>query len=136
MSTPIMQLANAQLQDARTVILKPYDKSLVKEMSGSLQNANLGCNIQSEDVLIKLVFPMQTEENRKNNVKKVKEFLETAKLRIRQERQKVQTKIKANEVLTQDQKRNFETELDKTIKNANLKLENMFKTKEQELMKI
>jgi ribosome recycling factor len=134
--TPLNQLANIQILDAKTVIVKPYDRSVVKDTVNALQNANLGCNVQNEDVQIKLAFPAQTEENRRNNVKKAKVFLETAKQRIRDVRQDVQKIYKKETGLSEDVLKNFEEELNKITKTTNSKLEEVFANKEKELMKI
>jgi ribosome recycling factor len=86
---PLNQLGNIQLLDARTVIVKLYDQSLSKEVVKALSAANLGSHPVADANGIKLGFAPITEETRKINVKKCKEILEQAKVRVRQVREEV-----------------------------------------------
>jgi ribosome recycling factor len=85
--TPINQLSNTQFLDARTILIKPYDKTLVKEMVNALNAANLGANVLGEVDYVKVQFAPVTEENRRSNVKIAKEILENAKQKVRSVRE-------------------------------------------------
>jgi ribosome recycling factor len=84
---PLNQVGNIQLLDARTVIVKLYDQSQSKAVVSALAIANLGVNPVADSNGVKLSFPPITEETRKVNVKKCKETMEQAKVRIRQVRE-------------------------------------------------
>jgi ribosome recycling factor len=134
---PLNQVANVQIVDARTVFLKPYDKSILKEIATSISKSTLGVNPIADIDYIKLSFPAITEETRLSNVKKCKEYLEQAKTKVRKAREDIKTLIKKNATaISEDDVFYFNSELDKETKIANNKLEEMFNKKQQELLKI
>jgi ribosome recycling factor len=130
------QVANLQIVDARQILIKPYDRSQTTDIAKAILSANINVNPQVNPDSIRLIFPAQTEESRKINVKKCKELLEIAKQSLRDVRKTIQNKYKGLKDLSEDVIHYFEDELNKITKNYNNKLEEAFAKKEQELMKI
>jgi ribosome recycling factor len=130
------QIANLQIIDARQILIKPYDRSQNTAIAKAILASNLNINPQVNPDSIRLIFPAQTEESRKINVKKCKEHLENAKQSLRDVRKQVQNKYKGLKDVSEDTIHYFEDELNKITKTYNNKLEDIFSRKEQELMKL
>jgi ribosome recycling factor len=130
------QVANLQIVDARQILIKPYDRSQNNDIAKAILASNININPQVNPDGIRLIFPAQTEENRKISVKKCKELLENSKQSLRDIRKIVQGKYKNINEISEDQIRYFEDELNKVTRFYNSKLEDIFIKKEQELMKI
>lgn len=136
-SLPLNQVANIQIVDSRQFLIKPYDRSQLQEIAKAITASPLGVTPQISTDSIRLVFPTQTEENRKLNVKKAKETLEVAKTKLRGVRKHVQDIYKKqSDTVSEDLIHFFEDELNKITKIYNDKLESLFYTKEIELMKV
>lgn len=133
---PLFQLANISAVDAFQIIIKPYDKSLLKVIAKALTESKLEVNPQVNPDYIRIVFAPLTEETRKELVKKSKVLLENAKIKVRDVRQMVQAKYKKNKELSLDTIKYFEEELNKVTKNANKILEDMFAKKEKSLLSL
>lgn len=136
-SLPLNQVANIQIVDSRQIVVKPYDRSQIHDIAKAISASPLGVTPQISTDVIRLSFPAQTEENRKLNVKKAKEFLETAKTKLRGVRKHVQDVYKKSSAgISEDLVHYFEEELNKAIKHYNEQLESLFQKKEIELMKV
>lgn len=92
--TQLKSLANINSQDARTLIIQPWDKSTLEAIDKALQAANLGVTPQNDGNLIRLAFPPLTEERRKEMVKKVKVEAENCKVSIRTIRKETNEALK------------------------------------------
>lgn len=134
--TPLFQLANISAVDAFQIIIKPYDKSLLKDIAKALTESKLEVNPQINPDCIRIIFSPLTEESRKEFVKKAKILLENAKVKVRDVRQTVQAKYKKNKELSSDTIKYFEDELNKATKNANKILEDVFAKKEKSLLSL
>lgn len=128
------QLANIQIVNATQVLIKPYDKSQIQEITKGISVANLNVNPIINPDSIRINFPPQTEENRKASVKQAKKILEDAKVRIRDVRKDIQTMYKKLDNVSEDLIRYFEDELNKITKKYNTTLETRYSEKEKELM--
>lgn len=133
---PLNQLSNIQVVDATQVLIKPYDRNQINAIAKAILASDLNVNPQTNVDNIRIVFPAQTEENRKSNVKRTKEFLEIAKNKIRDVRKNIQSKIKKLDGISEDTITYFEQELDKITKSYNNKFDGLFQNKEHELMKL
>lgn len=134
--TPLNQLANIAIPEPRTLTIKAYDRSILKDIMTAINAANLGLNPQLDADLIRINFPAPTEETRKNLVKKAKQIVEDAKVKVRLIRQNLQDNFKKEPDVLEDDKKHFQTELDKITKEYNSKLENAFANKEKDIMTI
>lgn len=134
--TPLIQLANVQAVDARQLLIRPYDRSLIKEIAKSLSESEFHVNPQVNPDCIRIIFAPLTEETRRESVKKAKEYYNQALQKIRSVRQDVQAKYKRAPDVSPDDVRYFEDQLNKISKEANKKLEEIFTSKEKSLMSL
>ncbi len=136
---PINQLANLGIQDAKSLLVTPFDTSIMKELEKGLNDANLGLAISADSAGIRLSFPDLTSERRVMLMKLAKEKLEEGKIRIRKERDEVKKEIERMEKdkeISEDERFNKMEELEKATKEAGESLDNIFKNKEEEITKV
>ena len=132
--TKLNQVANIQILNATQVVIKPYDRSLIQEILKGIAKANLNVNPIANPDSIRINFPSQTEEARRENVKKAKQVLEQSKIKIRDIRKDIQSAYKKLDNISEDVIHYFEDELNKVTKKYNSQLENLFANKKKELM--
>ena len=137
--TPLNGVATISTTDARTLVIQPWDGSLLKEIQKAIQASDLGINPQNDGKVIRLVFPQLTEERRKDLTKQVKKYAEDAKVamrNIRRDGMDYIKKLKKNNEITEDDQKQAEKDLqdmlDKYIKQVDAALA----AKEKELMSI
>lgn len=137
--TPIGQVASISSPDPRTLVIQPWDGSLLKPIEKAIQTSDLGINPQNDGRIIRLVFPQLTEERRKDLTKQVKKYAEDAKVAVRNIRRDGMDAIKKagkKSEITEDDQKKFEKDLqdltDKYIK----KIDEACSKKEKELMEI
>ncbi len=110
--TPLNQVANVNAVDATTIVISPWDKSIINDIERAIQEANIGVNPNTDGDVIKLFFPPMTEEERKKQAKKAKEFAEKAKIAIRNIRREanddIKKMLKNKEITEDDQKRGLD----------------------------
>ena len=92
--TPIGQVGTISSPDARTLVIQPWDGSLLKKIEKAIQTSDLGINPQNDGRVIRLVFPQLTEERRKELVKQVKKYGEDGKVAVRNIRRDAMDYIK------------------------------------------
>ena len=97
-STPISQVANVNTPDGRTLIIQPWDKSMLQEIEKGIEVANLGFNPMNNGENIIINVPVLTEERRRELVKQAKIEVEEAKIAIRNARKDANNEIKKSEV--------------------------------------
>lgn len=133
--TPLSQVANISIQEGTQLYLKPYDKSILKEIEHAIHASDLGLNPLNDGVGIRLIIPQPTEERRKELVKQVEKTGENSKIAIRNIRREINDKIKKLD-LTEDDKKGYHNDVqDITDKNINL-INEIIKEKSQDLLKI
>ena len=137
--TALNGVATISTPDARTLVIQPWDTTLLKEIQKAIQASDLGINPQNDGKVIRLVFPQLTEERRKDLTKQVKKYAEDAKVAMRNIRRDgmdyVKKLKKASEITEDDQKKaekDLQDLLDKNIK----KVDTALAAKEKELMAI
>ena len=133
--TPLKQLANISVPEARQLMIKPFDKSILSGIEKAIFEANLGITPNNNGECIFLVIPPLTEERRKELVKQVKQMAEEAKIALRNIRQDANTGIK-NLKLPEDVEKEGNNEVQELINKYNKVVEEKLKIKEQELMTI
>ena len=137
--TPIQQVATVSTPDPRSLMIQPWDGSLLKAIEKSILASDLGINPQNDGKLIRLTFPQLTEERRKELVKQVKKYSEDGKVAIRNIRRDAMDDFKAlkkaNE-LTEDDLKNAEKELQKIVDDFIKEVDNVTAAKEKELYEI
>ena len=137
--TPIGQVGSISSPDARTLVIQPWDGSLLKKIEKAIQVSDLGINPQNDGRVIRLSFPQLTEERRKELVKQVKNYGENGKVAVRNIRRDAMDyikKLKKNSEITEDDQKKAEKDLqdltDKFIK----KVDEACAIKEKELMEL
>lgn len=133
--TPLKQLANISIPEARQLMIKPFDKSILSGIEKAIFEANLGVTPNNNGECIFLVIPPLTEERRKELVKQVKQIAEEARIALRNIRQEANTGIK-NLKLPEDTEKEGNNEVQELINKYNKVIDEKLKEKEQELMTI
>ena len=133
--TPLKQLANISVPEARQLMIKPFDKSILGGIEKAIFEANLGVTPNNNGECIFLVIPPLTEERRKELVKQVKQMAEEARIALRNIRQDANTGIK-NLKLPEDVEKEGNNEVQELINKYNKVIDEKLKVKEQELMTI
>lgn len=137
--TPLNQVGSVIAQDATTIIITPWDKSLIKDIERAIAEANIGVNPNSDSESVKLFFPPMTKEQRQLIAKDVKAMGERAKIALRNIRQDSNNAIKKHEkdkLITEDESRNAYDEIQKYTDNFVKKVDEMVKSKEDEVLKV
>lgn len=133
--TPLKQLANISIPEARQISIKPFDKSILGEIEKAIFEANIGLTPNNNGEVIFLVVPALTEERRKELVKQVKGIAEDAKIALRNIRQDANSDIKKLK-LPEDVEKSGNEEVQDLINKYNKIIEEKLKVKESELMTI
>ena len=133
--TPLKQLANISVPEARQLMIKPFDKGILGGIEKAIFEANLGITPNNNGECIFLVIPPLTEERRKELVKQVKQLAEEARIALRNISQDDNTGIK-NLKLPEDTEKEGNNEVQELINKYNKVIDEKLKVKEQELMTI
>lgn len=133
--TPLKQIANISIPEARQLSIKPFDKSILGGIEKAIFEANLGITPNNNGECIFLVIPPLTEDRRKELVKQVKSIAEEGKIALRNIRQDANTEIK-NLKLPEDLEKRGNERVQELINKYNKVIEEKLKEKEQELMTI
>lgn len=133
--TPLKQLANISVPEARQLMIKPFDKSILGEIEKAIFEANLGITPNNNGECIFLVIPALTEDRRKELVKQVKSLAEEARIALRNIRQDANNAIK-NQKLPEDMEKVGNEEVQDLINKYNKIVDEKLKVKEQDLMTI
>ena len=137
--SPINQVGTVSSPDPRTLVIQPWDGSLLKAIEKAIQTSDLGINPQNDGRVIRLVFPQLTEERRKDLTKQVRKYAEDSKVAVRNIRRDavdyVKKAQKKGELTEDDQKKAEKDIQDLTDKHVK-KIDEMCAKKEKELMEI
>lgn len=133
--TPIQGIANISIPEARQLVIKPFDKSALKNIEKALFEANLGMAPTNNGEVLILTIPELTEDSRRTFVKQVKDMSEEARIALRNVRQDANNAIKRQEFSENEEKIYLES-VQKLIDKYNDIVEEKFKEKEKELMTI
>ena len=137
--TPLNQVAAISSPDPRTLMIQPWDGTLLRAIEKAIQTSDLGINPQNDGRVIRLTFPQLTEERRKELTKQVRKYGEEGKVALRNIRRdamdEIKKKTKKSE-LTEDDQKNLEKELqDQTDKRCK-EIDELTAKKEKELMAV
>ena len=134
--TPIQQVAAISSPDPRTLVIQPWDSSLLKNIEKAIQASELGINPQNDGKVIRLLFPQLTEERRKELAKQVHKYGEECKVAIRNVRRDAVEKFKAQKKkseITEDDLKNAEKDLQKLTDESVKEVDVLVNQKEKEL---
>lgn len=137
--TPIQQVASISTPDARTLVIQPWDGTLLKAVEKALLASELGINPQNDGKVIRLIFPQLTEERRKELTKQVKKYGEGGKVAIRNIRRDAMEKFKAmkkKSELTEDDLKELEEDMQKLTDKRCKEIDDLTAKKEAELMAV
>ncbi len=134
--TPINQMASIQVSEGRTLVIKPYDASTLKEIEKAINVSDLGLPPTNDGAVIRLTVPTLTEETRKSYCKEVSKFAEDAKVQVRNIRRDANDSIKKDKTIPEDSQKdlldNVQKDTDKYVK----KIDEIADKKEKEIMTI
>lgn len=137
--TPVNQLAGISIPEARMLVIQPYDKSALGDIEKAIMKSDLGITPTSDGNIIRIVVPALTEERRKELVKLVKKEAEEAKVAIRNIRRDANDELKKKEKngdITEDDLRGYSDDVQKATDESIVKIDNVAKDKEQEMLEV
>lgn len=137
--TPIQQMANISVPEARIIQIAPWEKKMIKEISRAIQVAEIGINPQSDGQVIRLVFPELTGERRKQLGKDVKKYGEEAKVAVRNIRRDgvdAFKKLKKSEDVSEDVVNELQAEITKLTDKYGKEIDKIIEEKTKEIMTV
>lgn len=138
MMTPLTGAASIAIPDARSIVVKPFEKKMIAEIEKAIRNSNIGLSPMNDGEVIRLNLPPMTEERRKELVKKARVEIETAKVNVRKVRQEANDSIRKlkNEGVSEDAVKTGEERVQKLTDNYISKVEAIFVEKEKDIMSV
>ena len=136
--TPLSKIANVSTPDARTIAIQPWEKAVIPAIEKAILNANLGFNPGNNGEIIRLNVPVLTEERRRLLVKQANQEGEVAKVSIRTVRKEANESLKKlqKDGLSEDLEKDAESVVQRRTNDFGLKIENLVKAKEKDIMTI
>ncbi|HEX3029145.1 MAG TPA: ribosome recycling factor [Clostridia bacterium] len=137
--TPIAQLGNISVPEARVIIIQPWDAKILKEIEKAIQKSDIGINPNNDGKVIRLVFPPLTEERRKELTKVVKKDGEEAKVAVRSIRRDAIEHFKAqkkNGEITEDDLKGIEKDMQNLTDKYIAEIDKAVETKEKEVLEV
>lgn len=137
--TPINQTGNITIPEARMMIVSPWDPSTIKPIKTAIETANLGVSISDDGKIIRIIFPMLTEERRKEFSKVAKKLLEDSKIAMRNARRDVLDVLKTmkkNSEISEDELESLEKDVQKMLDSYTAKADINCEKKITEIMEV
>ena len=137
--TPIQQVGNISVPEARIIVIQPWEKSLLKAIEKAIQTSDLGINPNNDGSCIRLVFPEMTEDRRKELSKVVKKKGENAKVAIRNIRRDANDtfkKMEKNDEITEDELKEATDKMQKITDKAIEKVDKAVENKTKEILTV
>jgi ribosome recycling factor len=134
--SPLGQVSSMTTPDPRTIFIKPWEKSLIQEIERAIQIANLGLNPQNDGQQVIINIPMLTEERRKQLVKQVGQECEHGKVSVRSIRKEINEQLKKVKGVSEDDVKFAEEKVQKLTDDSILKIDQLMKKKEVEIMTV
>lgn len=137
--TPLNQMANFSVPEARILIVQPFDKSAIKDIVKGINEADIGINPNIDNDVIRLVFPELNEERRKElskDIKKIGEDIKVSMRNIRRDANDFIKKLEKNNEATEDDVKQFEKDVQKMLDDYIKKVEEAVDNKTNEIMKL
>lgn len=137
--TPINQVAGISVPEARTIVIQPWDASVLKAIEKAILASDIGLNPNNDGKVIRLNFPELTEERRKELAKDIRKIAEEARVSIRSIRRDGMDAVKDEQkksLITEDQKADLEDKIQKLTDKYVAEIDSMLEKKEKEIMSI
>jgi ribosome recycling factor len=132
----IMELATVGALDPQTLVITPFDASIINEIAKGIQDANIGMNPSVDSQVIRISIPPLSQERREELIKLMKHKLENGRIMVRQARHEAMEEIKKQEDLSEDDVERQEKEVQKIIDDMMSSIDAMGQQKEAELLQI
>ncbi len=137
--TPVNQMANVTIPEPRIIVIKPYDKSVLREIEKAIQKSDLGLTPNSDGVAIRLTIPQPTQERRKELVKVVNKKAEDCKVamrNIRRDANEAIKKLEKDKQITEDDRKDAQDKIQKLLDKYIKLVDSTKATKEKEVMEV
>ena len=136
--TPLREISQISIPDAHTVMIKPYEEGakVLSMIEKAIVDAQLGMAPNNDGSVIRLNVPSLTEERRKEFCKKLGKMSEESKVAIRNIRRDANDQVKKDKILTEDQKRRAEKDIQSATDEMIKKIDEMTKLKEKDIMSV
>ena len=137
--TPLAHVSNISVQDARQLVISPWDVSLVKEINKAIMASDIGLTPSDDGRVIRLTFPMLTEDRRRELVKTTKKTAEDTKVICRNARRDILDelkKLKKDGEISEDDLASYEKDVQKSLDATCAKIDQMMADKEKEIMQV
>lgn len=137
--TPLKQVAGVNVEDNRTLVVVPYEKSMMPTVEKAIMMADLGLNPSSSGDAIRVPMPMLTEETRRNMVKQARADAEHGRVSIRNARRDANNDLKEllkEKEISEDEERRGQDEVQKLTDKFIAEVDKMLKSKEEDLMEV
>lgn len=137
--TPLAHVSNIMVQDARMLVISPWDQSLVKEINKAILASDLGLNPSDDGRVVRLSFPVLTEERRRELVKSSNKIAEETKVAARNARRDALEqlkKLKKDGSISEDDMASYEKDVQKTLDQTVAKIDQIASEKEKEIMQV
>ncbi|RYC70327.1 MULTISPECIES: ribosome recycling factor [Spirosoma] len=138
MMSPLNQVASVNTPDARTIVVKPFERKLIGEVEKAIRNSNVGLAPNNDGEMIRLNVPPLTEERRRDLVKKVKQEVEVAKVNVRNIRKDTNDDIRklVKEGVSEDAVKQGEERVQKLTDAFIARIEEVFAAKEKDILMV
>ncbi|HTF86214.1 MAG TPA: ribosome recycling factor [Cellvibrio sp.] len=137
--TPLSQIANVNVEDARTLSINPWERNLVPDIEKAIMKSDLGLNPSTNNGLIRIPLPMLTEETRKNFIKQARAEAENGRVAVRNIRRDVLSNVKAllkDKAISEDDDRRAQDDIQKITDKYIAEVDKALAAKETDLMAI
>jgi ribosome recycling factor len=136
---PLSQVASVSTPDSKTIVIQPWDRTVLASIEKSIRKSDLGLNPMSDGTLIRLAIPPLTEDRRKELVKLVKKYVEEAKVAVRNIRRDANEHIKKTEKsheVSEDDSRKAQDRIQETTDKHIKDMDHLFELKEKEILEV
>lgn len=137
--TPVNQVANIDIPDSRTLVIKPWDRSMIKAVEKAILTSDLGLNPNNDGIVIRLSIPPMTQDRRKEMVKVVHKRAEEERVVIRNIRRDANEQIKKSEkekAISEDESKRAQDEVQKLTDKMVKEVDGIMDHKEKEIMEV
>ena len=134
--TPINQIASVSVQEGKTLCIKPYDSSSLKDIEKAINKSELGLPPLNDGIVVRITVPALTGETRKGFCKDISKMAEEAKVAVRNVRREANDEIKKDKALPEDEAKDLQDKVQKLTDKIIEKIETVAKDKEKEVMSI
>jgi len=137
--TPINQLANISVPEARLLVIQPWDKNSLPDIERAIMKSDLGITPASDGIIIRLAVPQLTQERRTELLKVIKKRAEEGRVAIRNVRRDANEQLKAKQkdgAMSEDELKRFQDDVQKLTDKCIKEIDGVLATKEQEIMQV